>query len=53
MIPKAPEAPQAAADLPQAVPAAPQPPRAPPPTYPINIAPTGTTCTGHQVQTLS
>ena len=53
MIPEAPEAPQAAADLPQAVPAAPEPPGAPPPTYPINIAPTGTTCTGRQVRTPS
>ena len=50
-IPKAPEAPQAAADLPQAVPAAPEPPGAPSPTYPINIAPTGTTRTGRQVRT--
>ena len=53
MIPEAPEAPQTAADLPQAVPAAPEPPGSPPPTYPINIAPTGTTRTGCQVRTLS
>ena len=53
MIPEAPEAPQAAADLPQAVPAAPEPPGAPPPTYPINIAPTGTMRTGRQVRTPS
>ena len=53
MILEAPEASQAAADLPQAVPAAPEPPRAPPPTYPINIAPTGSTRTGCQVRTPS
>ena len=53
MIPEAPEAAQTAAELPQAAPAAPEPPGAPPPTYPINIAPTGTTCTGRQVQTPS
>ena len=51
IIHEAPEAPQAAADIPQAVPTATVPPRAPPPTYPINIAPTGTTRTGRQVRT--
>ena len=50
-IPETPKAPQAAADLPQAVPAAPEPPGAPSPTYPINIAPTSTTHTGYQVRT--
>ena len=53
MIPEAPDAPQAAAELPQAVPAAPEPPGAPPPLYPINIAPTGTMHTGRQVRTPS
>ena len=52
-IPEAPEAPQAAADLPQVAPAAPEPPGSPPLTYPVNIAPTSTTCTGHQVRTPS
>ena len=46
-------APSATADLPQAVPADPMPPTAPSPTYPINIAPTGTTHTGCQVRTPS
>ena len=45
-IPEAPEAPQAAADIPQAVPMATVPPGAPTLTYPINITPTGTTRTG-------
>ena len=49
IIPEAPEAPQAAADIPQPVPTATVPPGDPPPTYPINIAPTGTTHTGRQV----
>ena len=51
--PESPVPPSATADLPQAVPADPMPPRAPSPTYPINIAPTGTTCTGRQVRTPS
>ena len=50
-IPEAPEAPQAAADIPQDVPMVTVPPGAPPLTYPINIAPTGTTHTGRQVRT--
>ena len=53
MIPEAPETPQVVTDLPQAVPVAPEPPGAPTPTNPINIAPTGTTCTGRQVRTPS
>ena len=53
MLLEATEAPQAAADLPQAVPVAPEPPGILPPTYPINIAPTGTMRTGRQVQTPS
>ena len=52
-IPEASEPLQAAADLPQAVPAAPEPPGAPSPTYPINIAPTGTTRTVRKVRTPS
>ena len=53
MIPEAPETPQVVTDLPQAVPAAPEPPGAPTPMYPINIAPTGMTRIGLQVQTPS
>ena len=52
-IPEAPEVPQAAADLPQDAPAAPEPAGPPPLTYPVNIAPTGMTCIGHQVRTPS
>ena len=51
--PESPVAPPATVDLPQAVPADPMPPRAPSPTCPTNIAPTGTTCTGCQVRTPS
>ena len=46
IIHEAPEAPQAVVDIPQTVPTATVPPGAPPPTYLINIAPTGTTRTG-------
>ena len=53
MIPEAPETPQVVTDLPQDAPVAPEPPGAPTPTNPINIAPTGTTCTGRQVLTPS
>ena len=51
--PESPVVPPATSDLPQAVPVDPMPPTAPSPTYPINIAPTGTTRTGRQVRTPS
>ena len=51
--PESPAAPPDTSDLPPAVPVDPMPPTAPSPTYPINIAPTGTTCTGRQVRTPS
>ena len=51
--PASPVAPPATADFPQAVPADQMPPRAPSPNYPINIAPTSMTRTGHQVRTPS
>ena len=51
--PESPAVPPDTSDLPQAVPVNPMPPVAPPPTYPINIAPTGTTRTGRQVRTPS
>ena len=51
--PESPVVPSATSDLPQAVPADPMPHTAPSPTYPINIASTGTTRTGRQVRTPS
>ena len=51
--PESPVVPPATSDLTQAVPVDPMPSTAPSPTYPINIAPTSTMRTGHQVRTPS